>query len=180
MSGKPKLFLLDAGPVIGFHELGLWAALLDRAEVIVPAVVADREARFWDDGQGVGRAITLRADEAAGRLQIMGADAVIVAAVLSRFDPVMRERIDPGEAEAITLMCNCEKEPREFCTADHAAVRAACLLGFADRVVSLETILRRVGLGRPGLAARYSETRVRQWVAEGRQQRLRGEGLAGS
>jgi hypothetical protein len=180
MSGTPKLYLLDAGPVIGLHELGLWGALLDRAEVIVPAIVADREAHFWDDGEGARRAIGLRADEAARRVRIIGADAAAVAQTLSRFDLVMRQRIDAGEAEAITLLCHCEDETPQFCTADRAAVRAACLLGFGDRVISLEAILRRVGLDRPHLADRYSEKRVRQWVAEGREQRLCGQGLAGS
>ncbi len=60
MSGKPRLFLLDAGPVIGLHELGLWHELLERAQVIVPAVVAYKEVVFWDDGGGVGRPIDLR------------------------------------------------------------------------------------------------------------------------
>lgn len=178
MSGKPRRFLLDAGPVIGLHELGLWRELLERAQVIVPAVVADKEVMFWDDGGGVGCPIDLRGDEAAGRLQICCADAVAVASVLDHFDPVMRERIDPGEAEAIALLQCWEGERPEFCTADGAAVRAACLLGLADRIVSLEAILRRVGLGPPWLAPKYCEKKVRQWVAEGRQMRLRGEGIA--
>ena len=178
MSGKPRLFLLDAGPVIGLHELGLWRELLDRAHVIVPAVVADKEVVFWDDSEGVGRPIHLRRDEAAGRLQICCADAATVASVLDRFDPVMRERIDAGEAEAIALLDWWDGERPEFCTADGAAVRAACLLALADRIVSLEAVLRRVGLGTPRLALKYCEKKVRQWVTEGRQMHVRGEGLA--
>ncbi len=178
MSGKPRLFLLDAGPVIGLHELGLWHELLGRAQVIVPAVVADKEVVFWDDGEGVGRPIDLRGDEAAGRLQIRCADAVALASLLDQFDPVMRERIDPGEAEAMALLRCWEGEVPEFCTADGAAVRAACLLALADRIVSLEAVLRRVGLDPPKLAAKYGEKKVRRWVAEGRQMRVRGEGLA--
>jgi hypothetical protein len=180
MSGKPRLFLLDAGPVIGLHELGLWHALLDRADVIVPAIVADKEAHFWDDGEGAGRAINLRAEAAAGRLRIAAVGATDVADMLSRFDPPMREKIDPGEAEAITLLCQATDDPPEFCTADHAAVRAACLLGHATLIVSLEEVLRRVGLQRRDLHPKYTEARVRQWIDEGREQRLRGEGLAGS
>lgn len=178
MSGKPRLFLLDAGPVIGLHELGLWHELLERAQVIVPAVVADKEVVFWDDGGGVGRPIDLRGDEAAGRLQICCADAATVASVLGHFDSVMRERIDPGEAEAIALLHCWEGDLPEFCTADGAAVRAACLLALADRIVSLEAVLRRVGLDPPKLATKYGEKKVRKWVAEGRQMRVRGEGLA--
>ncbi len=178
MSGKPRLFLLDAGPVIGLHELGLWHTLLQRAQVLVPAVVAEKETIFWDDGEGAGRAIDLRRDEAAGLLEIHRAVAATVAAVLGRFDRVMRERIDVGEAEALALLESWEGERPEFCTADGAAVRAACLLGFADCMVSLEAVLRRVGLDPPVLAARYRDKKVRKWVAEGRQMRVRGEGLA--
>jgi len=178
MSGKPRLFLLDAGPVIGLHELGLWHGLLERAHVIVPAVVADKEVEFWDDGGGVGRPIDLRRDEAAGHLQICCADAANIANVLDRFDPVMRERIDAGEAEAIALLHCWDGEPPEFCTADRAAVRAACLLGLADRIVSLEALLRRVGLGQSRLLPKYQERTIREWVAEGRPMRVRGEGLA--
>jgi hypothetical protein len=155
MSGKPKLFLLDAGPVIGLHELGLWRELLSRADVLVPSVVAKKEVIFWDDGQGVGRPID----------------------VLGLFDPVMRERIDPGEAEAITLLYSWEGNRPELCTADGAAVRTACLLGLADSIVSLEAILKRLGLGQRRLASRYTEKKMRRWIADGREMRMRGEGL---
>lgn len=144
----------------------------------MPAVVVDKEVVFWDDGEGVGRPIDLRRDEAAGRLQICCADAATVASVLDRFDPVMRERIDAGEAEAIALLRYWEEERPEFRTADGAAARAACLLALADRIVSLEAILRRVGLDPPRLATKYGEEKVRRWVTEGRQMRVRGEGLA--
>jgi len=178
MSGKPRLFLLDAGPVIGLHELGLWHEVLQRAEVIVPSIVAAREAAFWDDRDGLRRPIDLRAEEAAGCLRIACADAAEVAEVLSRFDVVMRERVDAGEAEALTILQRWGDEKPELCTADGAAVRAACLLGSASRVVSLGGMLRRVGLNPPPLAPRYRERKVPRWVAGGRRMRLQGEGLS--
>jgi hypothetical protein len=178
MSGKPRLFLFDAGPIIGLHELGLWESLLDRAEVVVPALIADKETIFWRAEEGVGHPINLRGDEAKGLLEIRSTDAAAVAAVLERFDPVMRERIDPGEAEAITLLDSWEGQSPELCTADGAAARAACVLGFSESIVALEEVLRRVGLARRGLASKYSIRKMRQWLEQGRQMRLRGEGLA--
>jgi len=178
MSGKPRLFLRDAGPVIGLHELGLWHDVLQRAEVIVPSIVADKEAGYWDDHNGARRPIDLRADAAAGYLQVASADAAEVAEVLRRFDVVMRERVDAGEAEALTILDRCEDHKPELCTADGAAVRAACLLGFADRIISLEAMLRRIGLDPPALRARYRERKLRSWVAEGRRMRIQGEGLS--
>jgi hypothetical protein len=164
--------------VIGLHELGLWHELLRRAQVIVPSIVAEQEAVFWDDRCGDRRPIDLPGDRAAGRLRIGCADGASIATVLRRFDPVMQQRVDAGEAEALALLEFWDGDKPELCTADGGAVRAACLLGFADRIVALEAILRRVGLTAPALAARYCEAKVGAWVAEGRQARLRGEGLA--
>ena len=178
MSGKPKLFLLDAGPVIGLHELGLWHEVLRRAQVVVPSIVAEQEAEFWDAGDGVGHPIDLHADAKAGHLQIACADTADIIAILARLDHVVQQSVHAGEAEALALLACWDSEKPELCTADGAAVRAACLLGLADRVVSLEVVLRRIGLGPPPLRAKYSDAKVRGWVAKGRQMRIRGEGLA--
>ena len=51
---KPRFCLLDAGPVIELHRLGLWEGLMERADLVIPSVVAFREAEFWDTG-GRGR-----------------------------------------------------------------------------------------------------------------------------
>lgn len=178
MSGKPRLFLLDAGPVIALHELGLWREVLARAEVIVPAIVADKEVIFWDDGGGVGRPINLRGDEAAGVVRVCSTGADQLAGLLLRFDPVMRECIDAGEQEALALMCVWKGDLPAFCTADGLAAQAACLLGFADGLISLEELLQRIGLDRRDLQRKYSAKKMRQWVQRGRDKRLRGEGLA--
>jgi len=179
MSGKPRLFLVDAGPVIALHQLGLWERFLHHAQVIVPAVVCSRETIFWPADEGAGHPIDLHRDAAGGLLRIVCADAAAVAAVLARFDPVMRERIDAGEAEALAILSAWEGNRPAFCTADGAAARAACLLGFSDNLISLEEALRGVGLEQRRLASQFSEEKMNQWRNAGRQMRLRGEGLAG-
>ena len=47
MNTKPKFFLLDAGPIIELHRLGLWHTVLERAEIAIPRVIAEHETKFW-------------------------------------------------------------------------------------------------------------------------------------
>jgi hypothetical protein len=38
--------MLDAGPIIGLHELGIWTDFAQRYEVVIPQVVCEDEALF--------------------------------------------------------------------------------------------------------------------------------------
>jgi len=44
---KPPLVLLDANVIIEAHELGLWHRMVASFEVMVPAVVARHEAKYF-------------------------------------------------------------------------------------------------------------------------------------
>lgn len=177
MSTRPKYFLLDAGPVIELHRLGLWQAVTERAELVLPGKVLDSEVVFWDAGDGVGHTIYLGEDAAAGRITVERAEPAQIVELLNRFDPTVRERVDQGELEAITLLLRWDHPRPEFCTADRMAVVALCLLGESSLLVSLENLLQRVGLGRL-LQWRFSDKAMTQWRGEGQARRLSGEGLA--
>ena len=49
---KLKLLILDAGAVIQLHKLRLWEALIDKFEVHLSEIVAEKEVLFEpsDDG----------------------------------------------------------------------------------------------------------------------------------
>lgn len=176
MPTKPRLFLLDAGPLIELHRLGVWQGVIARAHVIVPGIIAEREAHFWDAGDGVGHPIDIDPDRVAGRIEVIHAEASEVAGVAAQFDATMRERVDAGELEALALLSRSSDDPPRFCSADRMAVVALCLLGFAHLAVSLEQLLREIGLQRR-LENKYRQKTLRDWLEQGRQRRLRREGL---
>ena len=64
---KFRFLLLDAGIIIGAHELGVWDHLTQQCEVTVTGTVKV-EADFWYDERGEGHDIDLDIDIEAGRL----------------------------------------------------------------------------------------------------------------
>ena len=76
MSSKPKFFLLDAGPIIELHRLDHWNHVLDRAEIVVPRVIAEREAEYWVREDNSRRPINTLPDAEAGRLTILDCEEV--------------------------------------------------------------------------------------------------------
>ena len=173
MPTKPKLFLLDAVVVIHLHELGLWARVTELADVIVPGVVADREVRYWAkeqaDGDPVRSPINLRADAAAGRITIEEADAADLLETQARLPAVARDGVDPGELEALTLI-RLAKDPKPaFCTADRLAFHGLCHLGFGELALSVEALLRQLGMApKGGVSRQYSQDLFSRWIKEAR------------
>lgn len=177
MPKKSLVFLLDAGPVIRLHELGLWDGVVERAELVLPGTVARQEAHFFTDAEG-RKTIDLLAQSSTGAVQVKDADAVDLERTADLFDASIRESVDPGELEALTLIRLWDSPRPRFCTADRLATIALCLLGFADSAVSLERLLEDVGLGNPVGLRRYSEAELQRWLKEGRLRRMTGQGLA--
>jgi len=171
MPTKPRLFLLDAVVIIHLHELDLWGSVTEGATVIVPGVVADREVRYWAKpvagGEPVRHAINLSADASAGRIEIREADATDLAETLTLLPAIVRDGVDPGELEALTLI-RLAKDPRPaFCTADRLAFHGLCHLGFYELALSLESLLKRLGLTpKGGLCRQYSQELFARWMKE--------------
>ncbi len=176
MPTKPKFFLLDAGPVIELHRLSIWKKVLEEAEILIPGTVCDKEVRYWDTGAGVQRPINLKHDVDAGRVHVKHATAAAMAETSALLD--LATRADPGELEALTLLRQYGEGAPIFCTADHLATVILCLLSMSHLGISLESLLAQLGLGRT-LDWRFSESAFRQWLADGKERLVRGEGLRG-
>lgn len=177
MPKKPLVCLLDAGPVIRLHELGLWDSVVERAELVVPGIIARREAHFWTAPDGPRR-IDLASGESRDAIRIIDVNAAHLVETQALFDASIRDSVDPGELEALTLLRTWDGPRPRFCTADRLATIALCLLGFADAAFSLEKLLELVGLGRPHSPHRYSEAAMQEWLKVGRARRITGAGLA--
>jgi hypothetical protein len=178
MTTKQRCYLLDAGPIIGLHELGLWNVVAENVKLITTSYIAAQETLFWDDGEGVGRPILLTNDASQGLVELVDVDASELAATMRRFDPVAASSLQQGELECLTHLLTCDDPDLMICSADAAAIRAVCLLGFHDRAESLEKILSGVGRTVPGLKSKYRASTLEQWVRLGREQYVQGIGLA--
>lgn len=178
MPTRPRLFLLDANVVIELHRIGLWQRLTGCCQIIVPSIVAEREAQFWDSGEGVGKPIPLGDDLAAGRIAIREADAAAMKDTLDLFDPVMQQSLDAGELEALTILREWSQDPPSFSTADFKACEALCLLGLSHLAVSLEEVLERSGLTHR-VRPHFSRSALQQVLRRARAAGVQRSGLAG-
>ena len=169
--------ILDAGPIIGLHELGAWKTFLDRYEVVVPQLVLDDEALFHskDAATGHSEPIALAADVKTGRVLVAAASLTAISRVASRFTDALE--LHDGELEALALLTQDESYLRHvFCSADGAAIEGACMLGLTDRCLSLEGLLDMVGLGRK-VPWRFTKEFTERHKREGGERAVSGFGL---
>ncbi|MBI2908721.1 MAG: hypothetical protein HYX92_13850 [Chloroflexi bacterium] len=175
--GKLNCVLLDANIVIETHELGIWEELLDSVTVTLPSVVIDREARYFFDPLAGASGIALRRLLAEGRLHVIEATGGELLDLSNQFDRVFIERIDEGEAEALSVLMAGRLPGYLFCTADAPAIRALALLDMAERGTSLQRLLSSVGLTKR-VEAQYTDEFFKRVLEEGQRMRLQGIGLA--
>ena len=142
--------ILDAGPIIGLHELGAWKAFLERCEVVAPQLVLDDEALFHskDAAAEHSEPMDLAADVGTGRVLVAAASLTAISRVASRFTDVIE--LHDGELEALALLTQDESYlGHVFCSADGAAIEGACI-GAGG---SLHVARGVVGHGGPGSAS---------------------------
>jgi hypothetical protein len=175
---KPRCLILDAGPVIGLHELGLWDTFVGRYDVVLPQLVVDNEALFHsrDTDSGFSQPIDLAADVMAGRVAVASASLSSLSRVASRFTDAIE--LHDGELEALALLTLDDGyADHVFCSADGAAIEGACMLGLTDRCESLETLLAAAGLSR-SVEWRFGRGFMEQHKREGGTRAITGFGLA--
>lgn len=175
---KPRHLLLDANAVFAAFRHGAWDALRASYELVVPSIVVRTEALFYDSRE-TGRRVylDLPALAAAGEIVEYEAGAGEIHAALARFRPPFRQRIDPGEAEAIAYLLAHEDPGLRFVTADGSAIQAAAMLGLAEAVMCLADALRLCGHER-ALPRQHRPEFIREHLAVGHQRFVTREGLA--
>lgn len=178
MSTKPLLVLLDADVIIELHKVGAWDGVLIAYNVEVSEIIARQEVQFYYDSTGKRIYTNLEADEKAGRIQIFSATAVEISDTLNIFDQKMRNGLHTGEIEAITILRTLsESRGLHFCSGDKKACEAIGLLGLSEYGLSLEMLLRKVGLTKP-IRSHFSEKRFRAIIQKASTDRIIGTGLS--
>jgi len=174
---KLKLLILDANVVIYLHENDLWQAILERCEVYLSGIVAKFEVRCYR-GEEYDEIIDLCPDIRAGRVQTFDVSASDLQRFREQFDPLYLGDLDDGEAESLAFMFD---QAQEFLISSGDAIVFRILgnLNEADRGLSLEEVLQRIGLGRGGLEWQYTKAFREKYTAIGQQDMVQGRGRRG-
>jgi len=168
------LLLLDANVVFEAHSRDLWNPLLQRVSIAVPSAVARDEARFYDSRTGMVQ-IHLPSLIADGKITELVASVQQIESVINFFYPAHSSALGAGELEALAIL-QASEEGVSFCTADKLAIYSLVLMGFSERGVSLEEVLRQTGLTKT-IGSQFTEAFFQKQIAIGREKRIRGEGL---
>lgn len=172
---RPHLLLLDANIVIEAFCLHLWDKLTESFSITLPSIVVDKEAQYFGHDQSTWP-IHLGSLMSTGVIHQVEASAGELAFLYQEFDPVFVQRIDEGEAEALALLMAGKLPEHRFCTGDAPAIKALAMLDLAEQGISLESVLKAVGLGRR-LQTQFTDSFFQSCVRQGHEMRIRGEGL---
>ena len=173
---KPPLVLLDANVIIEAHELGFWHRMVASFEVMVPAVVARHEAKYFVVG-GQHNPIQLASLIAQNKVKELQADLSELSGLMNQFDPLFSESIDPGEQEAFELMLAGRCPEHRFCSADARPLQALAMLDMSDRGISLEELLQKMGQSKR-LDEHFTKAYLERQIREGQRRRIQGDGLS--
>lgn len=178
MAKKPRLLLLDANAVFAAFRHGAWEALCASYELVVPSIVVRTEAMFYESRE-TGRRVYLDLPALVESGVIVEYEATVaeLQAVLARFRPPFRQRVDPGEAEAIAYLLAHEDPALRFVTADGSAIEAVAMLGFSESAMCLADALRLCGHER-ALPRQHRPEFIREHLEIGRRRFVTREGLA--
>jgi hypothetical protein len=164
--------------VIAAHEHGVWEQLTEQCEIAVSAIVAYDEALFHSrDDFGFTKKIDLPADIEGKLITELSATVAEMADCRARFDSVLASGLHDGEVECLAVLLNRTNDRYSFCTSDKAALLAMALLGLDERCISLEALLKSIGLQK-SLAPQYSDEWLRNNLEKGAESRLYRRGLA--
>jgi len=172
---KLKLLILDAGAVIQLHKLRLWEALIDKFEVHLSEIVAEKEVLFEpsDDGS-YGDDIDLSSVINSGQVSVFAVPVLQIKAFRDLFDDLYLGDLDDGEAESLAYLMEQSTEWL-ISSGDAIVFRVLGNLNRSDQGRSLEELLNSIGLGRK-LAWPYSKAFREMYTKSGQEDLVRGRG----
>jgi hypothetical protein len=151
---KFQLLMLDAGPVIGLFEMGLWDKFIEKCDVIIGRTVV-REAQYARREIADVR-IDIQPYESEGKITVIDLDTVDVQRFRANYLNKCNYRIDDGEMELLGGLFSSEK-PYKLCTADGPVFQILARYNKSEQGISLEEVLNAVGLSRSQLSWIYTK-----------------------
>lgn len=168
-----SFLLLDANVVIHLFKCGLWEQLVVACDLHLARTVV-QEAHFYEDDQGQRHDFDLGPYERAGSITVFEVPLSDVTKFRSSFDAGYFEKLDAGEAESLARLLGGPEDMR-ICSADAIVFRVLGNLDKREQGLSLEEVLKQVGLSRTlpwPLTKRFRE----RWTKQGFEEQLHGLG----
>jgi hypothetical protein len=158
--------LLDAGPIIKLFELGIWDKFIEKCDVTITRTIVEQCIY-------TGRAETLEYinfpfEEAAekGQITIVDVKPSDVKDFIDARGLSKRFEIHSGEDETLAFL-NTATEDYRVCAADGAVFRVLGFIGKGEQGVSLEELLKAIGLS-GNLEWRFTKKFCDRYTAEGK------------
>ena len=165
MMERSRLILLDANVVIHLCGIGLWERVIEQCEVHLARTVVQKEVLSHN----------IKPYERDGRVHVFDVPASDAVQLRSRFDRGYFDRLDDGETESLVYLLKHQGDFR-LSSADAIVFRVLANLQLVESGVSLEELLREIGLSR-GLSWQFTEAFRRKYSTQGTEERIRGIGL---
>jgi hypothetical protein len=169
-----QFLLLDTGPIIKLFELDLWDQFIDKCHVTVSRTVANQAQYASQELEDVR--VDLQPYEDNGLISIFDSEPSTVRTFYEQFSQLYRAIIHSGEKEMLAFLCNSTGN-WIVCSADGAVFRVLGLLGKAQRGISLEEILKEVGLSQTALEWKYTKVFREKYTRLGQIDSVRDTGL---
>ena len=139
-----QFLLLDAGPIIKLFSLGIWYDFIKACDVTITRTVSEYEALYTFDGK---TCIDLESDDQSGLVNIIDVPISSINEFKTGLGPSFRYDVHDGERETLAFLFN-SSEPWVVCAADGAVFRVLGFLGRGEQGISLEEVLKEIGLSR--------------------------------
>jgi hypothetical protein len=172
---KFPFLLLDAGPIIKLFELGIWDKFIKRYNVTIARTVVEQSIyRGEADSRDF---IEYSFEEVAGQglFRIIDVTPTKVKEFIDKFDISSKYAFEEGEDETLAYWFFQAKE-HQVCSSDGAVFSILGYLGRDEQGVSLEEVLKKMGLSRQ-LEWKYTERFRHKYTKMGQIDAVQGQGF---
>lgn len=150
---------IDTNVVIESHRVSSWSALASGLSLATVDKVIEECATGGSRREGYAK---IDIEQVKGHIQIYGVKEKELADL--RLELAGRVNLDPGEEHLLAKAIAMAGSWR-VCSPDSALVRACFILGYVDRVVSLESLLNQIGFR---LTATLRRQYTEKWLSQKR------------
>jgi hypothetical protein len=159
MLKRGDIVFIDTNAIAAAHSVKAWAAIRSAFKLITALVCTEEVTRPNRYGDVL---VEKTAESLAQELEIRIVDDAMRFVLLEKLGEAVA--LDAGERDLLALAVAQGRGVWCFCGPDKATLRALHCLGWADRMVSLEQMMRLVGVDAKGLQRSLTQS----WLEEKR------------